>query len=145
MDVKSAIAREWLFILGFAIISFLAGWITAILMYPKSVPYPGAEPEGYKLRYDLRLIRLEKALEVDSPTHAQLRELDSLRQARFDITDSRERWAQDQALYRRYLADRERAERISLIALVMPYPLFLFIRSVMWSINQVRRSKRKSI
>ncbi|MCD6249578.1 MAG: hypothetical protein J7J98_04515 [candidate division Zixibacteria bacterium] len=154
MNIRKAVAREWLFILGFAAVALLGSVLSAWLLIPEypgdlsiydSVKYPDMTPErrsegvdamkAYLTDFenDSIITSLDEYDSAWDPGRKRLL-LNRLRVGFYDVARAKNRRDLDA-----YSEGWELADDIGDASLFVPYPLFLLIRSIMWAFRQVRK------
>lgn len=163
---KRIIAREWLYLLGFALGSGILTVLVLLIFYPKNepawldLPPSSVEATMYDAYLVVRFAQLADSLgasaasatladtRVSSLTLAAAR--DWVGSGNFDPRDDMDAFKKQFPPFRRNVYERWEAERakwsnrastvddIAAAVLFLPYLLFLFLRTILWSIRQVK-------
>lgn len=154
MNVKTFIAREYLYLLGFT-----AAWVSlylviGLLFYPEVVPHPGLPaPATFSAQDKLRLDELmskysDSSALVATPRLVTNREkrqlLDLLRKEKESKSPMTLLYLEELDEHRKFQSKQDLIDNLLIAALVIPYPIYLFIRTIVWSIRRVRRHPLQS-
>ena len=138
---KRFIAREWLYFLGFALASIISSISIPLLFQPDYVQWPGLEPKTELSDFEkYRSLKLTRQFNSDKSlmSTSELQELRNLRLKAESEDSATEEWNKAVQKYSEDERKQDLVQGISEAVLFIPYLLFLFVRTIWWSIRQVR-------
>jgi len=161
MILKRIIAREWLYLLAFVVFTALLATIVYFGFSPEEVPYASAtdpsesyneeEVNLYLDSIEVKLLELYRqkinvlrrhgsgvdGLIRKAQNSKELEETKLKRDSLFAI--ARKNWTMRRAEWVVYSDRTHLIQGLTVLAIFLPYPLFLFVRSILWAIRQVKK------